>query len=188
MIALPNIHTILLDMDGVLVDDIDMFSQQDRLIKNMKDHLNVLKIFGMKESYVAPLIQEAIKNKGFLKAKPTLFAVVVKDILLPFWKEKGINVEILSSTMKLNPLRKDLEQQKLQWLTNNKLDNLKVNLVEGSAKKQEFAKPGVLLIDDYDRTIGQFISSGGYGIQYTTLTEVMNKLKLIGLSTELALN
>ena len=184
MIVLPDIHTILLDMDGVLVDDISMFSQQDRLIKDMKNHLNTLKIFGMKESYVFPLIQEAIKNKGFLKANPTSFAFVIKDILFPFWKEKGITVEILSSTMKTNPLRKDLEQQKLQWLANNNLDNLKVNLVEGSAKKQEFAKPGVLLIDDYDRTIGQFISSGGYGIQYTTLTEVMSKLKLIGLSTE----
>ena len=62
-----------------------------------------------------------------------------------------------------------------------KLDNLKVNLVEGSAKKQEFAKDGVLLIDDYDRTIGQFISSGGYAIQYTTLNEVLHKLRLIGL-------
>lgn len=112
MIVLPDIHTILLDMDGVLVDDISMFSQQDRLIKDMKNHLNTLKIFGMKESYVFPLIQEAIKNKGFLKASPTSFAFVIKDILLPFWKEKGINVEILSSTMKLNPLRKDLEQQK----------------------------------------------------------------------------
>ena len=43
MIVLPDIHTILLDMDGVLVDDISMFSQQDRLIKDMKNHLNTLK-------------------------------------------------------------------------------------------------------------------------------------------------
>lgn len=49
--------------------------------------------------------------------------------------------------------------------------------------KQEYARPGALLIDDYDRTIGQFIKAGGYAIQYTNLNEVMQKLRLIGLST-----
>jgi hypothetical protein len=84
--------------------------------------------------------------------------------------------------MKENPYRKDLEQQKLQWLQNNGLGDLTAHLVEGSMKKQEYAKPGVLLIDDYDRTIGQFIKAGGYAIQYVDCNDTLYKLRLIGLA------
>lgn len=182
MFTLPKIHTILLDMDGVLVDDIDMFAHLDPLVKDMKDHIDTLKIFGQKQNYIFPLILEAIEKNRFLTAKPTTFTHAVKVILLPYWKSLGINVEILSSTMKHNPNRQSLENQKIQWLKNNGLDHLTVNLTNGSETKKDYASAGVLLIDDYDRTIGQFISNGGYAIQYTNLNEVMNKLRLIGLS------
>lgn len=181
---IPKVHTILLDMDGVLVDDIDMFSHLDTFVKDMKNHLTMLNIFGQRQSYIFPLISEAIEKNRFQTAKPTNFTEAVKFILIPYWKSLGINVEILSSTMKTNPNRKSLEVQKIKWLQLNGLSHLKVNLVEGSQEKQSYAKEGVLLIDDYDRTIGQFISKGGYGIQYTSLNEVMFKLRLIGLSPD----
>ena len=181
MFTLPKIHTILLDMDGVLVDDVDMFAHLNPLVKDMKDHIDTLKIFGQKQNYIFPLITEAIEKNRFLTAKQTNFTYAVKVILLPYWKSLGINVEILSSTMKENPNRSNLEHQKLQWLKNNSLDHLTANLTNGSHTKKDYAAEGVLLIDDYDRTIGQFISSGGYAIQYTTLNEVLHKLRLIGL-------
>lgn len=180
---LPPIDTIYLDMDGPLVDDFDMFSGLDPQVRDMEEHITKLKIFGKKQSYLFPLIEEAILKHRFLTAKPTKFAEVLKLLLLPYWKEKGINVEILSSTMHTNPNRDSLADQKIKWLQANGFGHLKANLVEGSLCKQEFARPGALLIDDYDRTIGQFIKAGGYAIQYTDLNEVMQKLRLIGLST-----
>lgn len=180
---LPTIDTIYLDMDGPLVDDFDMFAGLDTTVKNMEDHITKLKIFGLKQAYLFPLIEEAIVKNRFLTAKPTNFVEVLRLLLLPYWKEKGINVEILSSTMKENPNRQSLIDQKTKWLKANGFDHLKANLVEGSLCKQEYARPGALLIDDYDRTIGQFIKAGGYAIQYTNLNEVMQKLRLIGLST-----
>lgn len=181
-IPLPSVHTIYLDMDGPLVNDVKMFAGLDLLIPDMKAHLATLKIFGLKQAYVFPLIEEAILKNRFLSAEKTSFAEIVKIELLPFWKEKGINVEILSSTMHVSPHRASLTEQKQKWLAANGFGHLKVNLVPGSAEKQKFAQPGTLLIDDYDRTIGQFISAGGYGIQYVNLNETLAQLRLIGLA------
>lgn len=181
MFNLPKIHTILLDMDGVLVDDMDMFSHLDPSVKDMKEHIDILKIFGQKQNYIFPLITEAIEKNCFLTAKATNFTHMVNTILLPYWKSLGIKVEILSSIMKENSNRESLEYQKLQWLKNNGLGHLKANLTAGSNTKKYYAGEGVLLIDDYDRTIGEFISKDGYAIQYTNLNEVMHKLRLIGL-------
>lgn len=180
-LQLPVIDTIYLDMDGPLVDDNDMFSRVAPTVANMKEHIIKLKVFGQKQAFIFPLIDEAIKRGLFEKAKKTQFAEVVSLLLLPYWKSLGINVEILSSTMKTNPLRQELTDQKIKWLKANGFSHLKVNLVPGSAEKQEFARAGALLIDDYDRTIGQFISKGGYAIQYTNFSEVMNVLNLLNL-------
>lgn len=182
--TIPTIDTIYLDMDGPLVDDFDMFSGLDLKVKNMEEHITKLKIFGQKQAYLFPLIEEAILKNRFLTAKPTKFVDVLRLLLLPYWKEKGINVEILSSTMHTNPNRQSLIDQKMKWLKANGFGHLKTHLVEGSLCKQEYARPGALLIDDYDRTIGQFIKQGGYAIQYTNLNEVMYKLQLIELSTK----
>ena len=179
---IPEIHTIKLDMDGPLVCDHGMFAQLDPAVPDMAAHIDMLKIFGQKQAYLFPLIEQAIQKGLFLTASPTTFAEYVIAVLIPFWKEKGIKVEILSSTMKENPYRKDLEQQKLQWLQNKGLGDLTAHLVEGSMKKQEHAEPGVLLIDDYDRTIGQFIKAGGYAIQYIDCNDTLYKLRLIGLA------
>lgn len=176
-----NVNNILLDMDGCIVDDTDMFKLLCPTISNIKDHINVLTISGKKQEFIFPLIQEAIKRNMFEKAKPTLFYTALKDLLIPYWISLGINVEILSSTMHTNPLREELKNQKLKWVKKY-LPDLKVNLSEGSALKQNWAKEGTLLIDDYSRTIAQFINAGGLGIQYTSLNNTMHQLKLIGLT------
>lgn len=181
---IPPITKIYLDMDGVIVSDTDTFKPVLSGVKNVRDYLDILKIFGKKSELFTDIIFKAIERNLFLKAEPTLFLTALHTVLLPYWKELGIEVEILSSSMKVNPLRKEIIDQKLQWLKNHHLDHLPINLVEGSEIKQEYAKVGHLLIDDYDRTIGQFISKGGYGIQYTSLNEVMHKLRLIGLSPQ----
>lgn len=179
----PEVHTILLDMDGVMVDDINMFAKMcPEITTSMADHIAKLKVFGQKQQFVFPLINKAIDEGEFAKASPTLFVGALHNILLPYWKSLGIEVKILTSTMAENPKEEELKEQKLEWLKKYKLDHLPVIFSKGSAKKQDHAEKGVLLIDDYDRTIGQFISKGGYAIQYTNLNEVTYKLRLIGLA------
>ena len=130
-----------------------------------------------KKAMTSPMTFELFNND-----KISLFkSAEVKDILIPSWKELGITVEILSSTMRTNPLRSELEQQKINWC-NKYLPDLKLNLVEGSALKQDYAKPNTLLIDDFNRTIKQFIIKGGYALHYTSLNTTMKKLRLLGLS------
>lgn len=175
-----NVKKIFIDMDGCIVDDINMFKQLAPSY-NIESHIKKLKILGKKQEFVFPLIHEAIKRNLFEKARPTQLLLALTDILIPHWKSLGIEVEILSSTMKDNPNRESLERQKLAWCKKY-TPQLKVNLVQGSAEKQHYASDGVLLIDDYDRTISQFINKGGYGICHTTLGETMLCLRLIGLT------
>ena len=180
--TLPEVKGIYIDMDGVIVDDVEMWQRCHPTIPNLGAHIRKLKVFGQKQAFMYPTVIECIKRNYFETGKPTLFLTVLKDILLPMWKEKGIQVEILSSTMSNNPLSAEIARQKHAWLKANGLGHLPCNLVEGSAKKQEHAKEGWLLIDDYDRTIGQFISKGGYAVQYTNINEVMETLRLIKLA------
>lgn len=167
-------------MDGPLVDDLHMFKSLCPSIDNMEDHIKTLIILGKKQEFIIPLIYEAINKKLFEKAEPTLFLVPLKNNLLSYWQSLGIEVEILSSTMATNPFRKELEQQKIKWCEKH-LPGIKVNLAEGSTKKQDWAEECTLLIDDFGRTISQFISKGGYGIHYTSLNNTMYQLQLLGL-------
>lgn len=179
-----NIHKILIDLDDVCVDSSEMFGRLCPTIKDMESYLLTLKILGKKQEIVYDLILKAITKKLYLTAKPTLFVTALTDVLLPYWSSLGIQVEILSSIMSNNPLEKELSEQKLLWCKKY-FPQLKVSLVPGSSLKQDFAKDrGVLLIDDYDRTISQFIKSGGVAIQYTTLNNTMKQLRLLHLTPE----
>lgn len=176
-----NVKKIVLDLDGCIVDDKDMFQRLNPMIVNIEDHIKTLSIIGKKQEFVTPLIYEAIEKKLFEKAKPTLFLTALKDILIPYWKSLNIEIEVLSSTMKINPNREELKRQKLKWCSEF-LPHLKVNLSDGSERKQDWAEEGVLLIDDFGRTISQFIAKGGYGIHYTSLNSTMHQLRLLGLT------
>ena len=179
--SIPLVTDVLLDMDGVLVDDVAMFSRLQPAIQDMEAYLKFLSIIGKRQEFIFPLIELAIQTKHFANAPATNFLATVIQILLPYWESKGIKVAILTSTMAVNPNRKELESQKLKWLQDNGLGHLPVIFAEGSAKKQEYATPTTLLIDDFDRTIGQFRSKGGMAIQYTKLTEVLEQLSLLEL-------
>lgn len=179
------IHTILLDMDEVLVDFkqvlIDCNPNYD--VENMYE---VAAVFGNKEALISEWISNAIKKKGFADAKPLWFYRTVMDKLLPYWTEKGINVEILSS-LSSNPANQShIGTQKLRWLSNNNC-NLKFTFVKGARNKQNHAKQGVLLIDDYYRNVTQFINAGGYAILANPKDQegsIYNKLRLLGLTPD----
>lgn len=178
----PNVTRIYLDMDGPLVDDVEMWSRVHPDIPNLRAYIQKLKVFGQKQTFMYPTVLKCIEENHFATGALTPFALFVKEILLPFWEEKGIEVEILSSTMSNNPMSTNLAEQKLQWLDENGFGHLPCNLVPGSARKQEYAQEGYLLIDDYDRTIGQFISNGGYAVHFTNTNDVMDVLRLLDLA------
>ena len=108
------------------------------------------------------------------------------DKLLPYWTEKGINVEILSS-LSSNPANQTyIGTQKLRWLSNNNC-HLKFTFVKGARNKQNYAKLGVLLIDDYYRNVTQFIKAGGYAILANPKDQessIYNKHKKQGLTPD----
>ena len=179
---MPVFKKIHLDMDGPLVDDIAMYAKYSNMsIVDVREHIEVIKMLGRKQEFVFPIIKKAIADGHFAKATPTFFHYQLVNYLIPYWKSLGIEVGILSSTMKDNPDAEYLATQKKEWLFNNKLGDISTIFSNGSADKQNYAETGHLLIDDYDRTIGQFISKGGFALHYTSCSETIYKLTLLGL-------
>lgn len=179
------IHTILLDMDEVLVNFkqalVDCNPEYD--VNNMYD---VAGIFGNKQALISLWISNTIKKNGFETAKPLGFFHTVMDTLLPYWIEKGIKVEILSSLSSNTDNQSKIATQKLRWLSNHKVD-LPFTFVKGARNKQNHAKEGVLLIDDYYRNVIQFISAGGYAILADPKNQndsIIHQLKLLGLTPD----
>lgn len=76
----------------------------------------------------------------------------------------GLNIEILGS---LGGLRfsKQVEEQKLIWLKENKI-KYKPNFVVHKSMKKNYAGAYKILIDDNALNVDEFKSSGGYGILY----------------------
>ena len=100
------------------------------------------------------------------------FSSKLNEILL------GILKSSLSSD---STVQSTIATQKLRWIQKNGVD-IKFNYVKGASLKQEFAKPGTLLLDDYQRTINQFINAGGCAILVPEdISVVMRKLSLLGL-------
>lgn len=174
---MTDIKKIYLDMDGVLVNDVAMF---ESLEKGLATEVLKAKVMGYKQQVVFPLIKRCIDKRLFSSALITPFGMQLQLVYIPHWLKQGIEVEILTSTMKYNENREELEKQKLEWLESNSF-NLPVNFARGSAEKQMFAKPGSLLIDDYDRTINQWLSSKGHAIHHTHPNLTYKALAAIGL-------
>ena len=176
-----NIHTILLDMDGVVIDDIECLAPSSGLSsRKFKEKLQYLSIVGGKNEYLFPIIIKAIEDKAFETAPTTMFSYALQKCYLNHWKDLDIKVEFLSSTMSINPCRESLAKQK-QISIETHFKGMKLNLVEGSALKQTYAKPGVLLIDDYQRTVSQFIQAGGYAICHKETNSTIEQLGILGL-------
>lgn len=171
------IKKIYLDMDGVIVDDLAMF---ERLKPGAAQEILKAKVLGYKNKIVFPMINECIDQGLFETAPISNFGMSMLLVFVPRWIQKGIEVEILTSTMKHNSKREQLEQQKLNWLAKHNC-KLKVNFAKGSEEKQLFAEPGSLLIDDYDRTIKQWLEKGGHAIHHTHSQLTFDMLEAVDL-------
>lgn len=86
------------------------------------------------------------------------------------------SVGICSSVSKHLPEK--CKEQKLEWLTSS--DMLwrlhPVIITPPRANKGEHAKPGDILIDDYDLNIQRWIDAGGIGIKFTNALQAFDDL------------
>jgi predicted kinase len=155
---------IYCDMDGVLADFVKQWKVYHR-----QDPIAHKKKIGKKEF------------DEFLDGAPLEFWVDMD--FMPdarggkaLWdKIKKYNTEILSSPADSEASRKG----KQLWLKSKGI-NIPLNLKK-SYKKQEFAAPNHILIDDYKRNIDQWKAAGGIGIHHTTNAKTFAELKKYGI-------
>ena len=88
---------------------------------------------------------------------------------------KDYDVELLSSPSRSSTSRLG----KRLWVRNN-MPGIKLTLAQ-AAKKQNYAAPNHILIDDRKSNIDQWISQGGIGILHTSASDTISQLKKLGL-------
>ena len=88
---------------------------------------------------------------------------------------KDYDVELLSSPSRSSTSRLG----KRLWVRNN-MPGVKLTLAQAS-KKQNYANPDSILIDDRKSNIDQWTSQGGIGILHTSASDTIQQLKKLGL-------
>jgi hypothetical protein len=88
---------------------------------------------------------------------------------------KDYDVELLSSPSRSSTSRLG----KRLWVRNN-MPGIKLTLAQ-AAKKQNYAAPNHILIDDRKSNINQWIAAGGIGILHTSAADTISQLKKLGL-------
>jgi cytidylate kinase len=157
-------YKVYCDMDGVLADFVDQWKEYHK-----QDPSAHKKKIGKKEFDV------------FLDGAPLEFWTDMK--FMPdarggkaLWdKIKNYDTEILSSPAESEASRKG----KQTWLKSKGI-NIPLNLKK-SYKKQEFAAPNHILIDDYKRNIDQWEAAGGIGILHKDNATTFAELKKYGI-------
>ena len=88
---------------------------------------------------------------------------------------KNYNTELLSSPSRSSTSRLG----KRLWVRNN-MPGVKLTLAQ-AAKKQNYAAPNHILIDDRGSNIDQWRAAGGIGILHTSASDTIQQLKKLGL-------
>ena len=155
-------YEIYVDLDGVLTD----FDKQLDLFTGIKDGRQYEKQKGT-EAFWAAIA------KGGLKYWSDMPWMSDGKTLWQYIKHK--KVKILSAPAKTIS---ESSQGKRIWVKKN-LGNVEL-VLRAADKKQEFAKKNAILIDDYDKNIQQWKSSGGIGILHKSASDTIKKLKELG--------
>lgn len=157
-------YKVYCDMDGVLADFVDQWK-----VYHKEDPSKHKKRIGKEEF------------DEFLDGAPLEFWTDMK--FMPnarggkaLWdKIKNYDTEILSSPAESEASKKG----KQVWLKSKGI-NIPLNLKK-SFKKQEFAAPNHILIDDYKRNVDQWNAAGGIGILHTDNATTFAELKKYGI-------
>ena len=156
-------YKIFSDMDGVITD----FDQSFKKYSDGLAPADYEKKFGKEKFW------ELIDGKGkvgFWVGMPWM------EDGKQYWDYiKDYDVELLSSPSRSSTSRLG----KRLWVRNN-LPGIKLTLAQ-AAKKQNYAAPNHILIDDRKSNIEQWRSQGGIGILHTSAADTINQLKKLGL-------
>lgn len=176
------IKKIYFDMDGVLVDFATGLAEQHgiSLEEFHKRRIEMREIDPTFE-YGIWLFYRYINEAPLFQNYPPMPYLNVFVRLMNYWRENGIQVEILSSVSSFPGLAKPISKQKNTWLAEYDLSSMKRTYTQGSIEKLKYAKPGVLLIDDLPGTIEGFKKSGGDGIVHETIEQTIEELRSRGL-------
>ncbi len=154
-----NIKKIYIDLDGVLAD-FDKWkleyakTYQEILINNSE--------FWRQASKVNHLYKH-------LDVMPDAFK------LLKYLKSLNIPLAILTGIPKKSSMP-EAEQDKRDWVKKY-IGDIEFNIGPYSVNKQRFSGPGLVLIDDNELNITQWIQKGGIGILYTDFNSCKKELE-----------
>ena len=157
---LPRIY---LDMDGVLFDFVKNIEKTTGLTINQWTKL------GRKERWDPIIANKKFWSDGpWLAEGKKLFAFV-----------KKYNPHILSAYVE-HAFDPNCIPGKRKWaMKNTGIPSNKINLVMRSQKKN-YASPGSILIDDYEKNTSEFNRAGGTGITFKTASQTISELKKLG--------
>jgi len=98
--------------------------------------------------------------------------------LISYLSKMECEIHILSAAPEW---QKDGKIQKTAWI--RKHFNIPTNNIHivRRVQKQDYAKPGYILIDDYKKNISEWESAGGTGILHINTKSTINKLKELGI-------
>lgn len=166
----PQDYTLFLDMDGVLVDfakgaaKVMGIPEKDFPPANRpKDREFDKKLWGAIRAY------EKEGNQFWVNLDPMPDFEKLWDFC------KIHDPEILTATGDL----KSAGPEKREWCASH-LGDIKVNIVEHSEEKGQFAVDNGVLVDDRQRSIDAWVAAGGIGILHKNADDTIKQLEELG--------
>lgn len=179
-----DIHTVYLDMDGVLVDQLRALAYLEGITEAELLALDIRRNAQSSKpgySHIVALIEKHLFTKRhFISANSTPEFHELFE-LTKFWLSKDIRVKVLSSGTAQEHLYEEICRQKGLWLDRHGMELIPRIFTKGSSDKQRYATPGCLLIDDYHRNIADFNKRGGVGILHEAPAKTFAALADLGL-------
>ena len=163
---MDNIKKIYFDMDGVLVDF-------NRGVEELA-HTKPINQSNENEELTNAMWNEIKKVDSFYyKLKPLTKGL---EVFMELKNKYPSKVEILSAIPKPKRGIVDADEDKRKWVKEHIDDDTIVNIVYKEEKKNFCLGKEYVLIDDLDRNINDWISSGGSGILYKEDTDILKEL------------
>lgn len=174
---MKKIHTIHLDIDGVIADfdgyikkvtgktcdelnagcSMQAHTNDDRtdpVFKVMKEHIN--------------------NNELFYQLDPIDIEKWIEVVSVV--RERGFRVELLSAAPSEGLLAKSREQ-KIRWVEKQNLEVDGVIILPSASLKKRYARSDSILIDDYEKNVKGYVNAGGLAIHHKSFEESKSRLE-----------